>query len=111
MLVLGRLLADISRNLPNKPIEVSASGSKVEVSCGSSRFSLLQMPVGDYPSLPVAPESSGSIDGHAFTQAVSQVSIAADRGDTPDPHRRARRDRGRHDDPPATDRYRPRCVS
>jgi DNA polymerase III subunit beta len=82
VLVLGRLLADISRNLPNKPIDVELSGNKVEVSCGSSRFSLLQMPVADYPSLPVAPESSGSIDGHAFTQAVSQVSVAADRGDT-----------------------------
>ena len=82
VLVLGRLLADISRNLPNKPIEVAATGSKVEVSCGSSRFSLLQMPVGDYPSLPVAPEASGSIDGHAFPPAVAQVSIAADRGDT-----------------------------
>lgn len=82
VLVLGRLLADISRNLPNKPIDVAASGNKVEVSCGSSRFSLLQMPVGDYPSLPTAPDSSGSIDGHAFTHAVAQVSIAADRGDT-----------------------------
>lgn len=82
VLVLGRLLADISRNLPNKPIDVAAEGNKVEVSCGSSRFSLLQMPVADYPSLPVAPEPSGSIDGHAFTQAVAQVSVAADRGDT-----------------------------
>jgi DNA polymerase III subunit beta len=82
VLVLGRLLADISRNLPDKPIDVEVVGNKVEVSCGSSRFSLLQMPVSDYPSLPVAPESSGSIDGHAFTQAVSQVSVAADRGDT-----------------------------
>lgn len=82
VLVLGRLLADISRNLPDKPIDVEVAGNKVEVSCGSSRFSLLQMPVADYPSLPTAPESSGSIDGHAFTQAVSQVSVAADRGDT-----------------------------
>lgn len=82
VLVLGRLLADISRNLPDKPIDIEVAGNKVEVSCGSSRFSLLQMPVADYPSLPVAPESSGSIDGHAFTQAVSQVSVAADRGDT-----------------------------
>lgn len=82
VLVLGRLLADISRNLPAKPIDVSTDGNKVEVSCGSSRFSLLQMPVADYPSLPVAPEPSGSVDGHAFTQAVAQVSVAADRGDT-----------------------------
>ncbi|PRY58736.1 DNA polymerase-3 subunit beta [Knoellia remsis] len=82
VLVLGRLLADISRNLPNKPVDVEASGSKVQVTCGSSRFSLLQMPSEDYPTLPTSPEASGSIDGQLFTQAVSQVSVAADRGDT-----------------------------
>ncbi|MCB1238381.1 MAG: DNA polymerase III subunit beta, partial [Tetrasphaera sp.] len=32
--------------------------------------------------LPTAPEASGTIDGGAFTQAVAQVAIAADRGDT-----------------------------
>ena len=82
VLVLGRLLADISRNLPDRPIDVATDGSKVQVTCGSSRFSLLQMPADDYPTLPAAPEPSGSIDGHLFTQAVSQVSVAADRGDT-----------------------------
>ncbi|KGN37435.1 DNA polymerase III subunit beta [Knoellia subterranea] len=82
VLVLGRLLADISRNLPNKPVDVEVQGSKVQVVCGSSRFSLLQMPSDDYPTLPASPEASGSIDGHLFTQAVSQVSVAADRGDT-----------------------------
>ena len=82
VLVLGRLLADISRNLPNKPVDVEVQGSKVQVVCGSSRFSLLQMPSADYPTLPTSPEPSGSIDGHLFTQAVGQVSIAADRGDT-----------------------------
>ncbi|MFC7485521.1 DNA polymerase III subunit beta [Knoellia sp. CPCC 206453] len=82
VLVLGRLLADISRNLPNKPVDVEVLGSKVQVVCGSSRFSLLQMPSDDYPTLPSSPEPSGSIDGQLFTQAVNQVSIAADRGDT-----------------------------
>lgn len=82
VLVLGRLLADISRNLPNKPVDVEVQGSKVQVVCGSSRFSLLQMPSDDYPTLPSSPEPSGSIDGQLFTQAVSQVSVAADRGDT-----------------------------
>jgi DNA polymerase III subunit beta len=82
VLVLGRLLADISRNLPDRPIDVATDGSKVQVTCGSSRFSLLMMPADDYPTLPASPEPSGSIDGHLFTQAVAQVSIAADRGDT-----------------------------
>ncbi|HNQ08394.1 MAG TPA: DNA polymerase III subunit beta [Tetrasphaera sp.] len=83
VLVLGRLLSDISRNLPaDKPVDVSTDGSKVLVNCGSSRFALLQMPASDYPTLPTQPESSGTIDGATFTQAVSQVAIAADRGDT-----------------------------
>ena len=40
------------------------------------------MPVDDYPTLPSAPESTGTIQGDVFTQAVAQVAIAADRGDT-----------------------------
>ncbi len=82
VLVLGRLLADISRNLPDRPIDVATEGSKVQVTCGASRFSLLMMPADDYPTLPSSPEPTGSVDGHLFTQAVAQVSIAADRGDT-----------------------------
>ena len=82
VLVLGRLLADISRNLPNRPIDVSTDGNKVAVTCGSSRFSLLMMPSDDYPTLPTSPAATGTIAGDVFTQAVAQVSIAADRGDT-----------------------------
>ena len=82
VLVLGRLLADISRNLPDRPVDVSAEGNKVQVTCGSSRFSLLLMPADDYPTLPSSPEPSGTIAGDVFTQAVAQVAIAADKGDT-----------------------------
>jgi len=82
VLVLGRLLADISRNLPARPVDVTTDGSKVQVTCGSSRFSLLLMPADDYPTLPASPAISGTIAGDVFTQAVAQVSIAADRGDT-----------------------------
>ena len=82
VLVLGRLLADISRNLPDRPIDVRTDGNKVQVTCGSSRFSLLLMPADDYPTLPSSPAISGTIAGDIFTQAVAQVAIAADRGDT-----------------------------
>jgi DNA polymerase III subunit beta len=82
VLVLGRLLADISRNLPARPIDVATDGNKVQVTCGSSRFSLLMMPSDDYPTLPSSPSPTGTIAGDVFTQAVAQVSIAADRGDT-----------------------------
>ena len=82
VLVLGRLLADISRNLPNRPIDVATGANRVEVTCGSSRFVLLMMPADDYPTLPSSPDSSGTVPGDLFTQAVAQVAIAADRGDT-----------------------------
>ena len=82
VLVLGKLLADIARNLPAKPVEVATDGAKVSLTCGSSRFALIQMPVADYPQLPGQAEADGTVAGDVFTQAVHQVSVAADRGDT-----------------------------
>ncbi len=81
-LVLGRLLSDICRNLPARPVEVATTGNKIEVTCGASRFSLLLMPADEYPTLPATPEQTGTIPGDLFTQAVTQVAVAADRGDT-----------------------------
>lgn len=81
-LVSGRLLADISRSLPERPVEVSTDGAKVVLTCGSSRFTLLTLPVEDYPALPEMPGASGSLRGDAFAAAVAQVSVAAGRDDT-----------------------------
>ena len=82
VLVSGRLLADISRSLPGKPVEVISEGTKVILTCGASRFTLLTMPVDEYPALPAMPEVAGSVGGDVFTQAVAQVSIAASRDET-----------------------------
>lgn len=82
VLVSGRLLADISRNLPGKPVDVVTDGAKVNVTCGASRFTLLTMPVQDYPELPQMPESAGTVAGEVFTLAVAQVTTAAGRDDT-----------------------------
>lgn len=59
ILVSGRLLADICRSLPNRPVEVSTDGAKVAVVCGSARFTLPTLPVEDYPSLPEMPTAAG----------------------------------------------------
>ncbi len=81
-LVSGRLLADISRALPGKPVDVTTDGSRVSLTCGASRFTLLTMPVDEYPQLPAMPEASGLVAGDVFTEAVSQVTIAASRDET-----------------------------
>lgn len=82
VLVSGRLLAEISRALPDKPVDVVLEGTKVVVTCGASRFTLLTMPVEDYPNLPVMPPTTGTVDGDELTHAVAQVSVAASRDDT-----------------------------
>lgn len=82
VLVSGRLLADISRSLPHSPVDIATEGAKVVVSCGSARFTLLTLPVDDYPALPEMPSTAGSLGGETFAAAVAQVSIAAGRDDT-----------------------------
>ena len=82
VLVSGRLLADIAKALPNKPVDLEVDGNKVAVSCGSARFSLAAMAADDYPALPVMPAVAGTIDAHDLARAVAQVSIAASRDDT-----------------------------
>lgn len=81
-LVSGRLLADISRSLPAKPVEVVAEGNKVTLTCGASRFALLTMPVDEYPALPQMPSVAGTVPGEVLTSAVAQVTVAASRDET-----------------------------
>ena len=82
VLVSGRLLAEISRALPAKPVEMVLDGTKVSVTCGASRFTLLTMPVEDYPALPAMPDVIGTVAGDQLAEAVAQVPVAARRDDT-----------------------------
>jgi DNA polymerase-3 subunit beta len=82
VLVSGRLLSEITRALPGKPVEVGVEGSRMLLNCGSAKFSLPAMPVEDYPTLPALPDETGVVDADLFTEAVSQVAIAAGKDDT-----------------------------
>jgi DNA polymerase-3 subunit beta len=81
VLVSGRLLSEIASKLPNAPVEFATNGSKVTVSCGSTKFSLLTMPVDEYPTLPEIPLLSGTISGESFANAVGQIAVAASKDD------------------------------
>lgn len=84
ILVSGRLLADITRSLPDRPVEVATEESerKAQLVCGSGKFSLQTLPREDYPSLPAMPDAAGSLPGEAFAAAVAQVAVAVGRDDT-----------------------------
>ena len=82
VLVPGRLLAEIARSLPTKPISFVLDGTRVLVSAGSAKFTLPTLPVNEYPQLPTLPETAGEIDSDTFATAVNQVAIAAGRDDS-----------------------------
>jgi len=82
VLVSGRLLSDITRALPAKPVDVGVDGTRLSLTCGSARFSLPTMAVEDYPALPELPEETGVISADVFAEAIGQVAVAAGRDDT-----------------------------
>ena len=82
VLVPGRLLAEIARSLPNKPITFALDGSRVLVTAGTAKFTLPTLSVNEYPNLPELPETAGVIPSDVFAHAVNQVAIAAGRDDS-----------------------------
>jgi DNA polymerase-3 subunit beta len=81
VLVSGRLLSDIASKLPNAPVRFASEDSRITVSSGSAKFTLLSMPVEEYPSLPQIGEESGILPADKFAAAVAQVAVAASRDD------------------------------
>ena len=82
VLVPGKLLAEISRSLPNKPITITLDGSRVLVTSGSAKFTLPTLSLDEYPNLPELPAKTGVIASDTFATAVAQVAIAAGRDDS-----------------------------
>ena len=81
-LVPGRLLAEITRSLPSQPVEVDHEKDDVIVTCGPASFTLVTLPVKEYPRLPELPLLAGTVDGGALATAIGQVAPAASRDDT-----------------------------
>lgn len=81
MLVSGRLLAEIASRLPNAPVTFATDEGRIVVSCGASNFTLLSMPVEEYPTLPVVSPDAALVQSDDFSQAISQVAVAASRDD------------------------------
>ncbi|GAA3443110.1 DNA polymerase III subunit beta [Planomonospora venezuelensis] len=82
VLIPGRILAEITRSLPDEPVEIVTTGSEAVLTCGSAEFGLLTMPVEDFPTLPAMPPRIGAIGGGVFAGAVAQVAPAASRDET-----------------------------
>jgi len=82
VLVSGRLLAEIVRSLPDRPVQITTDGSRTIVRCGAATFTLMLLPGDDFPTLPDMPPLTGTVGSDAFASAISQVAIAAGKDDT-----------------------------
>ncbi|OAA24442.1 DNA polymerase-3 subunit beta [Frankia sp. EI5c] len=82
VVVPGRLLADVVRNLPDATVVVEATDARMIIECGSARFRIPTLAAADYPVLPEFPPPVGEVDTLGFAAAVAQVAPAAGRDDT-----------------------------
>ncbi len=82
VIVPGRLLTEITRNLPALAVDVAATDDAVNLTCGSAEFTLYALAADEYPSLPEPPPLAGTIDGGVLGPAIGQVAPAASRDDT-----------------------------
>ncbi|MBR7839438.1 DNA polymerase III subunit beta, partial [Actinospica durhamensis] len=81
-LVSGRLLAEITRVLPDVPVELVLEGGHLTLTCGAYRYTLACMPVPEYPALPAVPAAVGTVGGAALASAAARAAMAAERDDT-----------------------------
>ncbi len=81
ILVSGKLLADISKLLPNKPVTITLDGSKALIKCGTSKFVLPTMNIDEYPSINDMPQILGTVDSQSFFNLINQIKISASKDD------------------------------
>ncbi|MDD6461143.1 MAG: DNA polymerase III subunit beta [Bifidobacteriaceae bacterium] len=82
IVVLGKLLADISKNLPAEKTTLATEGTRLLIRSGKARFSLQLMPESDYPQLPEVPQVLGRVDGETFAHAVNQAAVSVAKEDS-----------------------------
>jgi DNA polymerase III subunit beta len=79
VLLPGRLLAQLVARFPAAPVELTADGDRVEITCGRARFQVRPMQAEDFPPLAAPAEDAphGVVKADAFARLVSQVARAA----------------------------------
>ncbi len=73
----GKKLQEITRELPDEPVEVTTRSDQIELACGRSRFKLNGLPAEEFPSLPQVDFDQGvQIDSADFQRLIHHTSFA-----------------------------------
>jgi DNA polymerase-3 subunit beta len=71
----GKKLQEITRELPDQPVEVTTRGDQIELRCGRSHFKLNGLPADEFPALPAVDFEGGWVvrgtDLHTLIQHTS----------------------------------------
>ena len=79
VLVQARLLSEIVSKLPASSVSLVIDETRLQVTSGSSKFSLSSMATTDYPDTPNFPAATGKVSASEFTNSVAKVASAASR--------------------------------
>jgi DNA polymerase-3 subunit beta len=79
ILVPGRLLADVSKTLPDGDVTLSTREAEadLEIKAGSSKFHLRLLQADDFPKFPEVASEPVSLDAHAVAETIGRVAGAA----------------------------------
>jgi len=73
----GKKLQEITRELPDQPVEVSTRGDQIELRCGRSQFKLNGLPADEFPALPAIDFDAGwSVRGSDLQQLIQHTAFA-----------------------------------
>jgi DNA polymerase-3 subunit beta len=73
----GKKLQEITRELPDQPVEISTRSDQIELSCGRSRFKLNGLPADEFPSLPnVDFEAAVDVKGKDLQSLIQHTAFA-----------------------------------
>ncbi|UCC24171.1 MAG: DNA polymerase III subunit beta [Gemmatimonadales bacterium] len=75
--VPGKKLQEITRELPDHPVEISTRADQIELACGHARFKLNGLPADEFPSLPAVQFEAGmGVAGGDLQSLIHHTSFA-----------------------------------
>ncbi|MGB1840703.1 MAG: DNA polymerase III subunit beta, partial [Longimicrobiales bacterium] len=73
----GKKLQEITRELPDQPVDITTRGDQIELSCGASRFKLNGLPADEFPTLAEVDFSDGiTVTGKDLNGLIHHTSFA-----------------------------------
>ena len=73
----GKKLQEITRELPDNPVEITTRGDQIELKCGASQFKLNGLPADEFPTLAEVDFSEGvSVTGKDLNALIHHTSFA-----------------------------------